>query len=73
MDSSPTKFSREFIWNFASLAGHAEHGDAVAHTASWYAGLLYMRAHDRPPIPFGTRANVGTSGGRGDLQWSENM
>jgi len=25
------------------------------------------------PIQFGTWANPGTSGGRGDLQWSENM
>ncbi len=55
------------------LAAHAEHGDAVAHTASWYAGLLYMRAHDRPPIPFGTWAPVGTAGGRGALQWRDNM
>ena len=35
--------------------------------------LLYMRAHDRPPISFGMWANAGTSGGRGDLQWSENV
>ncbi len=55
------------------LEGHAEHVDAVAQTASWYAELLYMPAHDRPPIPFETWANAGTSGGRGDLQWSENV
>jgi hypothetical protein len=30
------------------LAGHAEYGDAVAHTASYYAGLLYMRGNTGP-------------------------
>ncbi len=42
------------------LAGRAEQADAIAHTASWYAGLFYMRAQHRPAIPFGTWANLGT-------------
>jgi hypothetical protein len=34
--------------------------------------LLDMRAHD-PLSPSGTWAIAGTSGGRGDLRWSENV